>query len=130
MNEFKSYFLDVLKNDYFNFSGRVRRRVYWMFTLYLLIILLCALVLDNILGGTIGNLPYGALYFIVGLLTTIPQLGLVVRRLHDVNKSGWMFLIILIPLIGSIWLIVLLCSEGTRGENKYGADPKAGERRV
>ena len=62
---------------------------------------------------------------IVGLLHFLPSLSVVVRRLHDVGKSGWFYLIILIPLIGAIWMLVLLASNGNVGENKYGADPKA-----
>jgi uncharacterized membrane protein YhaH (DUF805 family) len=55
----------------------------------------------------------------------LPSLSVVVRRLHDVGKSGWFYLIILIPLLGIIWMLVLLVSNGNVGENKYGADPKA-----
>ncbi len=62
---------------------------------------------------------------IVGLLHFLPSLSVVVRRLHDVGKSGWFYLIILIPFVGAIWMLVLLVSNGDVGENKYGADPKA-----
>jgi uncharacterized membrane protein YhaH (DUF805 family) len=47
--------------------------------------------------------------------------------MHDIGKSGWMLLVALIPLVGSIWLLVLLASNGNQGDNAYGADPKAGE---
>jgi uncharacterized membrane protein YhaH (DUF805 family) len=56
----------------------------------------------------------------------LPALAVTVRRLHDTGKSGFWIFIALIPLIGSIWLLVLLCTEGTAGENKYGPDPKGG----
>ena len=62
---------------------------------------------------------------IVATLHFLPSLSVVVRRLHDVGKSGWFYLIILIPLIGIIWMLVLLVSNGNVGENKYGADPKS-----
>ena len=62
---------------------------------------------------------------IVGLLHFLPSLSVVVRRLHDVGKTGWFYLIILIPFVGAIWMLVLLVSNGDVGENKYGADPKA-----
>lgn len=58
------------------------------------------------------------------LLTFLPNLAVAVRRLHDQDKSGWMILVGLIPLIGPIWLLVLYLSEGTRGPNQYGPDPK------
>ena len=54
----------------------------------------------------------------------IPGLAVAVRRLHDVGKSGWFFLIALIPIIGSIWLLVLMATDSIHGENKYGANPK------
>ena len=60
-----------------------------------------------------------------GLAHFIPGLAVVVRRLHDVGKSGWFYLIALIPLIGIIWLLVLMCTDGDKGDNAYGPDPKA-----
>lgn len=58
------------------------------------------------------------------LITLIPALAVGVRRLHDIGKSGWMWLVGLIPLIGLIWLLVLFATNGNPGENKYGANPK------
>ena len=68
---------------------------------------------------------YGWIYVLTLLIHLIPSLGLVVRRLHDVGKSGWFFLISLIPLVGAIWLLVLFCTEGNSEENKYGPSPKS-----
>ena len=86
------------------------------------------ILLDNILGLTFEvsglDLGYGWLYLIGGLVHLIPGLALSVRRLHDVGKSGWFLLIILIPLIGGIWLLVLECTEGNKSENKWGPNPK------
>lgn len=79
--------------------------------------------LDNILGLTIGELPYGAFYLLYALAVLIPGLAVSVRRLHDINKSGWMMLITFIPLIGYIWLIVLFATNGNTGINEYGKDP-------
>ena len=64
-------------------------------------------------------------YLIYALFMFIPGLAVAVRRLHDVGKSGWWYFIALVPLIGGIWLIVLFATEGTRGNNEYGADPKS-----
>jgi len=117
------WYLSVLKN-YANFSGRARRTEYWMFFLFNFIVGIIAIVLDNFLGLTMGGLPYGVLYFIYALVTIIPGIAVTVRRLHDVGKSGWMLFISLIPLIGSIWLLVLLVTDGQLGDNQYGSDPK------
>jgi uncharacterized membrane protein YhaH (DUF805 family) len=58
------------------------------------------------------------------LVLFIPGLAVAVRRLHDIGKSGWMLLITLIPLIGVIWLLVLLLTDSNSEENLYGANPK------
>ena len=121
------YYLHALKN-YSNFKGRARRKDYWMFTLMYVIILIFATILDNIIGTTFEiagtNLGYGWVYLIVGLLHLLPSLSLVVRRLHDVGKSGWFYFIILIPVIGFIWIFILSIKEGEMGNNFYGSDPK------
>jgi uncharacterized membrane protein YhaH (DUF805 family) len=70
------------------------------------------------------EIPYGFIYLIYGLATFIPGLAVMVRRLHDVDKSGWWFLISFIPIIGTIWIIVLLATDGTPGTNQYGVNPK------
>ncbi|UYZ57965.1 DUF805 domain-containing protein [Hymenobacter latericus] len=118
------YFLHALKN-YATFSGRARRKEYWMFTLFNLIFGVSAMMLDNLLGTAVEGIGYGMIYGLYTLGMLIPGLAVAVRRLHDVNKSGWFLLIAFVPLIGAIWLLVLMCTEGTRGENPYGADPKA-----
>ncbi len=124
MNEY----LSVLRN-YAGFSGRARRKEYWMFVLFNIIFSIGAMILDKILGtqfdtGTLA-MPYGYVYLLYCLFVFIPGFAVGVRRLHDVGKSGWFFLIALIPLIGAIWLLVVMLTEGTVGENKYGPDPKA-----
>jgi len=118
----KKYYLEILTNKYSDFNGRARRKEYWMWTLYYTIILLFAMVLDNALGLNFElmgqDLGYGWIYLIAGL-------AIVVRRLHDVGKSGWFYLIILIPLIGFIWILVLFCTDGVKEENKWGSNPKS-----
>ena len=117
------YYIKVLK-QYVDFKGRARRKEYWMFFLFNMIFAIVAMVLDNVLGLASPTVGYGIIYGIYAVATLLPSLAVGVRRLHDVGKSGWMVLIALIPLIGSIWLIVLLAKNGDTGENKYGADPK------
>ena len=124
----KKYYLDILTNKYADFKGRARGKEYWMWTLYFTLILLFAMVLDNVLGlnfELLGqDLGYGWLYVTIGITHLIPGLGIVVRRLHDVGKSGWFYLIILIPLIGFIWILVLFCTDGVKEDNKWGSNPK------
>ena len=123
----------VLKENYVNFSGRARRKEFWMFQLFLIIITTICISLDNILGtvvamdfGSFGPivLPFGWLYFLCGIFHFLPSLSLAVRRLHDVGKSGWWYLIGLITIIGGVILIVFFCSEGDKNENKWGLNPK------
>jgi len=123
----------VLKENYVNFSGRARRKEFWMFQLFLIIITTICIILDNILGTVVAMdfgpfglivLPFGWLYFLCGIFHFLPSLSLVVRRLHDVGKSGWWYLIGLITIIGVVILIVFFCSEGDKNENKWGLNPK------
>ncbi|MBX7042973.1 MAG: DUF805 domain-containing protein [Ignavibacteria bacterium] len=118
-----NWYLKVLKN-YTNFSGRARRKEYWMFTLFNVIFAVAAMLLDNLLGIAIEGIGYGPIYGLYVLATIVPGIAVSVRRLHDVDKSGWMLLIGLIPLIGAIWLLVLFVTEGTPGDNQYGPNPK------
>lgn len=101
------------------FSGRSRRAEYWYFCLFNLII---GIIL-GIIGGQFGN-GVNLLSSLFSFATIIPGLAVSVRRLHDVGKSGWMLLITLIPLIGMIWLLVLLATDSNPGDNKYGPNPK------
>ena len=125
------YYLDALKN-YATFSGRARRSAYWYFVLFNLIFAIVASIIDNLLGTTVKletlqgavPLPYGYVYIIYGLFTLVPGLALSVRRLHDVGKSGWFIFILLIPIIGVIWFIVLFCTDSVPGANSYGPNPK------
>lgn len=118
-----NWYLQVLKK-YADFNGRARRTEYWMFALFNFIFLVAALIIDNVAGTTVGGLPYGLFYFVYALAVFIPGLAVGVRRLHDVGKSGWFYLIIFIPIVGGIWLLVLFCTEGVIGSNEYGANPK------
>ena len=117
------WYLAVLKN-YAGFSGRARRKEYWMFVLFNMIFAFVAIFLDNILGIAMEGIGYGPLYGLYLLAIIIPSLAVVVRRLHDIGKSGWMILISLIPLIGAIWLLVLLVTDSNAGDNQYGPNPK------
>ena len=95
-----------------------------MFVIYNLAFVGAAILTDNITGTTAAGLPYGLFNFLYILAVIIPGFAVAVRRLHDVGKSGWFSLIILIPIVGIIWLFILLCKKGIDGENKYGFNPE------
>lgn len=118
-----NWYLKVLK-QYADFSGRARRKEYWMFFLFNMIFAFLAAIIDNVVGTASPELGYGVFYGIYALAMFIPGLAVGVRRLHDVGKSGWMLLIALIPLVGAIWLLVLMVTDSNPGENQYGQNPK------
>ncbi len=125
------YYIKVLRN-YAVFTGRARRSEYWFFVLFNFLATVVCMLIDNLLGTTFkidlpqGTqvFPYGYVYAAYGLAVLLPSLGVSVRRLHDVGKSGWFLLIALIPVIGAIWLLVLFCTNSQPGVNKYGPNPK------
>lgn len=117
------WYLKVLKN-YAGFSGRARRKEFWMFVLFNLLFTIVAILLDNLFGTAIEGVGYGLFYILYMLAVLLPGLAVGVRRLHDIGKSGWFLLIAFIPIIGAIWLLVLYAAEGTAGENQYGPNPK------
>jgi uncharacterized membrane protein YhaH (DUF805 family) len=118
-----SWYIKVLKN-YAVFNGRARRKEYWMFLLFNIIALMVAAGLDNLLGTAFENVGYGWIYLVYALAVMLPAIGVVVRRLHDIGKSGWWYFIALVPLIGGIWLLVLVCTDSQPGPNQYGPNPK------
>ena len=120
------WYLKVIR-QYADFNGRARRKEYWMFILFNMIFAIVAMILDNILGIAIAGIGYGPLYLFYALALFIPGIAVAIRRLHDINKSGWMLLVALIPLAGAIWLLVLMCTEGDQTENQYGPNPKSEE---
>lgn len=109
------------------FEGRSRRKEYWMFALINIVVALILYVPGIILLASHNNLggllliPYG-LYC---LATIVPGLAVSVRRLHDTGKSGWLLLLGLIPFVGGIIVLVLVCLDGDPGPNIYGPSPKA-----
>jgi uncharacterized membrane protein YhaH (DUF805 family) len=119
-----NWYLEVMKK-YAVFSGRARRKEYWFFILFNMIFAIVAMIVDNVLGIAIEGLGYGPIYILYGLAILLPNLGVLVRRLHDVGKNGWFFFITFIPIVGAIWLLVLLCRDGVQGENQYGPNPKS-----
>ncbi len=124
----------VVFDNYANFEGRARRSEYWYFILMnLLIFIIPAIVMVAGIGnnGGEGSLFYlgAGVLVLAGLVLFVPSLALAVRRLHDTGKSGWWYLIGVIPVvsyIGGLVLLVFYCTDGEAGSNKWGPNPKEG----
>ncbi len=121
---------------YVDFSGRSTRTEFWLFfIIFYGVIAATFVVTDVVLGGTAlqdsaDSDEFSLIYIPVVLWILacfLPSIAVTVRRLHDSNKSGWMYLLTLIPYIGFIFFIVFGFLPGTRGENDYGFDPRLGE---
>ncbi|WP_444998280.1 DUF805 domain-containing protein [Aliikangiella sp. IMCC44359] len=109
------YFLGALKK-FADFNGRARRKEYWMFVLFYLIIYIALNIIDSLLGTM-----FISLIFILVML--IPSISIATRRLHDTSRSGWWQLLSLIPIVGGIVLIVFLAQD-SHAENSFGPNPK------
>lgn len=110
---------------YADFSGRASRREYWMFVWFNFIISFILGFLDGLAGWEVsGDMNLGILSLVYMLIALLPSLSVAVRRLHDIDKSGWSYLLGLIPIIGWILLIVYFCKAGTDGPNTYGPQPQ------
>lgn len=119
---------------YAEFTGRSRRREYWMYVLFYFLVLLAlnAVFGSNDVVRTPTGFGYasrlmgggGIIGTVFALASLVPSLAVSVRRLHDQDRSGWLLLLGLIPLLGGFALLVLMCLEGTRGTNRHGPDPK------
>jgi len=122
-------------SKYVTWQGRATRSEYWYFMLFAILCYAVAAVVDNVLGttfkipnpstGMVQSLGYGYAYALVALGLLLPSLSVLVRRLHDTDRSGWWYWIVLVPVVGAILLLVWLCSRGTAGDNRYGPDPLA-----
>ena len=111
------HFTNALKNHYADFNGRVTRTQYWMFVLFYVIFYVAISLIDGFITG-------GILTMIYSLALLVPCIAIAARRLHDTGRSGWWQLIALIPLIGTIILIVFLVLD-SEGDNRFGPNPKA-----
>lgn len=113
----------VLQQKYATFSGRARRSEFWFFALFSAIVRTIANIIDAIIHS--GDTTRGGIVStIVALLLIIPSLAVGARRLHDTGRSGWWWLIALIPLVGIIVLIVFWVQD-SKPDNQYGPNPKA-----
>jgi len=111
-----NWFVAVIKK-YAEFSGRARRKEYWMFVLFYILIAIGLSVVESLLGFA------GILSGLLGLGLLLPSIAVTVRRLHDTDRSGWWILIGFVPFVGFIVLLVFMCLVGSSGSNQYGSDP-------
>ena len=117
------WYIDVLKK-YTVFEGRARRKEYWIFVLISSLVLIFLSLIDELTGWKVWE-DEGVLSLVYSIAVFVPTLAVVVRRLHDTDRSGWWILIALIPLVGAIVLLVFLILKGNEGDNRFGPDPKA-----
>lgn len=110
---------------YADFSGRSRRKEYWMFLLGVVIVAIVLSVIEAAMGmnGMVAGV-YGPLTTLMLLGIIIPGIAVQVRRFHDQDKSGWFVLLGFIPIVGGLIVLVFMFLEGTRGPNRFGPDPK------
>ncbi len=126
---------------YADFNGRSRRREFWMFRLFFYLVLIALSLVaiagvpwSDIFDGSTSDPDFddltplfwigmiGAVLWYVGCI--VPSIAVCIRRLHDADMSGWLWLLYFVPSVGSIIVIVLACLPGTNGLNRYGPDPK------
>ena len=115
-------------DNYVNFNGRASRSAYWWWVLFGLLVSLAARVLDGLVGSNIVRynqygMAIGIISSLVGLALLLPSISVLVRRLHDTNRSGWWYWIAIIPIIGWLVLLFFLVGPGTPGNNRFGPPP-------
>ena len=120
---------------YADFKGRARRKEYWSWLLFVIAAMLVLMYLDTVLGlggtatgyaqgGSVGfSMTGGYLTLLFLAAMFIPSLAVAVRRIHDQDKTGWLLLV-------PVYNLILMFTEGTRGPNRYGADPKGTDAKV
>ncbi|MCF6195431.1 MAG: DUF805 domain-containing protein [Emcibacter sp.] len=115
-------FKDAVKSafsKYFTISGRACRSEYWYYVLFIILVSFGLMMVSMII-------PFLAMLGMVfSLATIIPSITVAIRRLHDIDRSGWWLLISFIPLIGTIVLLIFFVKQGTEGPNDFGDDPLA-----
>lgn len=125
-------------SKYVTFSGRAQRSEFWWFVLFVFAVSMALSIVDSVLFGTTTVTDNGfssstdtpILSGIFSLAILLPYISVTVRRLHDIDKSGWWYWLFLVPLIGFIILLIWFIRVGTTGSNSYGSDPLGGEDQV
>ena len=111
-----NYYFDAFRN-YLNFFGRATRKEYWIFTLFYYIFYFAIFI---VLGQVLSGMMVSAISIIYILVSFLPVLAISIRRLHDIGKSGWWLLLILLPIIGWIILFIFSVMPSEPGVNRHG----------
>ena len=130
------FFTRALTERYVQFTGRARRKEYWSYVLFWVIVFFVVGIIGLVIDFAVGNLSSGSdarpMPIVLGVLlviyylgTILPGLAVTIRRLHDIGLSGWLVLIMLIPYIGGIAILVMMVLPTSFGPNKHGPAPKA-----
>ena len=119
-----SWYVEALRK-YAVFSGRARRKEYWFFILFNILIAAGLTLIDTFVGTYDTLRGVGLLSGLYSLGMLLPSLAVGVRRLHDIGRTGWWLLIGIVPLIGPIVLLVFAVLESQAGDNQYGPNPIA-----
>ncbi|WP_286828716.1 MULTISPECIES: DUF805 domain-containing protein [Kordiimonas] len=104
---------------YATFSGRASRSEYWWFFLFYILAFMAASFIDV----AMGNVESGIMGWIVLLILFLPTIAISVRRLHDINMSGWWYLVFLVPIVGIFFMVFWFTKKGDEGDNRFGSDP-------
>lgn len=120
-----NWYMEALRK-YATFTGRARRKEFWFFQLFVLLIVMVLSLADRMLGMLDDATGFGPLSGLFSLAMFIPSLAVSVRRLHDTDRTGWWALLYFVPLLGFLVLLVFFILDGTRGTNRFGEDPKGG----
>ena len=110
----------------FVWEGRASRAEYWWFYLATILIIIAAAIIDQIIGTVVigtGVFGTGVFYIIALIVLILPSIAVLIRRLHDTDRTGWWYWIQLLPLIGLIVILVFTLTGGDEGDNKYGPNP-------
>ena len=130
MELFNRYFIDTIKNRYAQFTGRASRSEFWYFALFYFLLDVAVLIIDTyLLNPVLGVVPQqagqgGVLQMLFALALLVPSIALGIRRLHDIGKSGWWYLLVFIPLIGWLLLLYFYVTDSQPGTNRFGENPK------
>lgn len=118
------WFKHVLMKNYANFQGRARRREYWFFTLFVVLFAIGFAMIDWMIGSFDADSGVGVIEGLWVLGCLIPSLAVLVRRLHDTDRTGWWALLNLLPVVGPLVLLVFTLLDSRPGENRFGPNPK------
>ena len=118
------FFIDCITKKYFTFKGRARRKEFWFFLLFYTLFAIACSLIDIFALNISSDKGCGIIFSLYSLAMLIPSIAVTVRRFHDTNRTGWWYLIILVPILSIIGLVFTLL-KGTSGDNRFGPDSLA-----